>query len=97
MKRMIAATTVVALLTAVASVSAAAQAFPVRPVRLIVPFPPGGATDTFSRVAAAVIDTLKRYETAGVTDLCVRFAGNDQIPQLEQFIREVVPAFASAA
>jgi len=53
MKRMIAATTVVALLTAVASVSAAAQAFPVRPVRLIVPFPPGGATDTFSRVAAA--------------------------------------------
>jgi len=44
--------------------------------------------------AAAVIDTLKRYEAAGVTDLCVRFAGADQIPQLEQFIRDVVPAFA---
>jgi alkanesulfonate monooxygenase SsuD/methylene tetrahydromethanopterin reductase-like flavin-dependent oxidoreductase (luciferase family) len=45
--------------------------------------------------AAAVIETLKRYEAAGVTDLCVRFAGTDQIPQLEQFIRDVVPAFSA--
>lgn len=44
--------------------------------------------------APAVVETLKRYEAAGVTDLCVRFAGIDQIAQLEQFIREVVPAFA---
>lgn len=44
--------------------------------------------------AAAVIDTLKRYEAAGVTDLCVRFAGTDQLAQLEQFIRDVVPAFS---
>jgi hypothetical protein len=40
-----------------------------------------------------VIDTLKRYEAAGVTDLCIRFAGTDQVAQLEQFIHEVVPAF----
>ena len=44
--------------------------------------------------AAAVIDTLKRYEAAGVTDLCVRFAGADQVEQLERFTREVAPAFA---
>jgi alkanesulfonate monooxygenase SsuD/methylene tetrahydromethanopterin reductase-like flavin-dependent oxidoreductase (luciferase family) len=43
---------------------------------------------------SAVIDTLKRYEAAGVTDLCIRFAGTDQLPQLERFIRDVAPAFA---
>jgi hypothetical protein len=43
--------------------------------------------------ARLVIDTLKRYEAAGVTDLCIRFAGADQVAQLEQFIHEVVPAF----
>ena len=44
--------------------------------------------------AAAVIAALKRYEAAGVTDLCIRFAGADQLPQLEKFARDVVPAFA---
>lgn len=44
--------------------------------------------------AAAVIETLKTFEEAGVTDLCIRFAGLDTVPQLERFIREVAPAFA---
>ena len=42
--------------------------------------------------ASAVIDVLKRYEAAGVTDLCIRLVGEDQVAQLEQFIAEVLPA-----
>jgi alkanesulfonate monooxygenase SsuD/methylene tetrahydromethanopterin reductase-like flavin-dependent oxidoreductase (luciferase family) len=45
--------------------------------------------------AAAVVNVLKRYEAAGVTDICIRFAGADQLPQLERFIEDVAPAFAA--
>lgn len=41
----------------------------------------------------AVVDVLKRYQTAGATDLCIRFAGDDQLAQLERFVRDVLPAF----
>jgi hypothetical protein len=44
--------------------------------------------------ADAVIAALKRYEEVGVTDLCIRFSGEDQRQQLERFGREVLPAFA---
>ena len=43
--------------------------------------------------ADAVIAALKRYEEVGVTDLCIRFSGDDQRAQLERFSREVLPAF----
>jgi alkanesulfonate monooxygenase SsuD/methylene tetrahydromethanopterin reductase-like flavin-dependent oxidoreductase (luciferase family) len=43
--------------------------------------------------AAAVIEVLERYRAAGVTDLCIRFAGEDQVAQLERFIAEVLPEF----
>jgi alkanesulfonate monooxygenase SsuD/methylene tetrahydromethanopterin reductase-like flavin-dependent oxidoreductase (luciferase family) len=41
---------------------------------------------------ATVIDMITRYEAAGVTDLCIRLVGDDQVAQLERFIHEVVPA-----
>lgn len=44
---------------------------------------------------SVVIEALKRYEAAGVTDVCIRLVGNDQTAQLERFIRDVVPAFPS--
>jgi alkanesulfonate monooxygenase SsuD/methylene tetrahydromethanopterin reductase-like flavin-dependent oxidoreductase (luciferase family) len=42
--------------------------------------------------ATAVVAALRRYAEAGVTDLCVRFVGDDQLAQLERFTREVLPA-----
>lgn len=42
--------------------------------------------------AAAVIDVIQRYAAAGVSDLCVRLVGEDQVAQLQQFIAEVLPA-----
>jgi alkanesulfonate monooxygenase SsuD/methylene tetrahydromethanopterin reductase-like flavin-dependent oxidoreductase (luciferase family) len=41
--------------------------------------------------APVVLDTIARYRDAGVTDLCVRFVGNDQIEQLDRFTRDVLP------
>ena len=36
-----------------ASANVMAQAYPVRPIRFIVPFPPGGSTDTYARIIGA--------------------------------------------
>lgn len=44
-----------AMTVALASGNAAAQTFPAKPIRLVVAFAPGGATDTFARVTAAEI------------------------------------------
>jgi alkanesulfonate monooxygenase SsuD/methylene tetrahydromethanopterin reductase-like flavin-dependent oxidoreductase (luciferase family) len=38
-----------------------------------------------------VLTALGRYADAGVTDLCIRFAGDDQLAQLERFTAEVWP------
>jgi tripartite-type tricarboxylate transporter receptor subunit TctC len=52
--------TIVALLFSLASVAASAQNYPNRPVRVVVPWPPGQATDIAARIIAA-----KLQETMG--------------------------------
>jgi len=42
----------------------------------------------------AVIAALRRYADAGVTDLCLRFVGEDQFHQFERFTAEVLPVFS---
>jgi alkanesulfonate monooxygenase SsuD/methylene tetrahydromethanopterin reductase-like flavin-dependent oxidoreductase (luciferase family) len=41
--------------------------------------------------ADVVIAALRRYAAAGVTDLCIRFVGDDQLAQLERFTADVLP------
>ena len=40
---------------------------------------------------AVVAEVLQRYAAAGVTDLCVRLVGENQVSQMRKFVSEIVP------
>src|SRR5262245_54374494 len=48
----VAAALLLALTTAVAATAAAAEDYPTKPVRMIIPFPPGAINDTVGRMIA---------------------------------------------
>lgn len=64
------------------SVAAYGQVFPAKPVKVIVPFPPGGLTDILARVVASNIQP--RW---GVTVIVENRAGASGIPGSEQVVQ----------
>ena len=56
MIRLIARTALTCLVLAIGHGSALAQTYPVRPITLIVPAPPGGGTDVFARALAEIVE-----------------------------------------
>lgn len=60
LRKLVAATTVMLGVVAVAPIAQAADAYPSQPIKLLVPFPPGGGTDTMARfVANALTEKFK--------------------------------------
>ena len=54
-------TLIAALLALLASSSALAQAWPQRPIKVVIPFPPGGPTDLVMRTATEKIQTILKH------------------------------------
>lgn len=65
-----------------APLAAAAQDYPARPIRLLIPFPPGGGTDFVSRVVASALSETLKWQV--VPDNRPGASGNLAIAQAAQ-------------
>ena len=96
-KRMLLATALVALGAGLAPFDASADAYPDRPIRLIVPYAAGGGTDAIARVIAQgmteqlgqqlVVDnngTADECEAAGKGSRCDVFKGKCTLPYADR-------------
>jgi tripartite-type tricarboxylate transporter receptor subunit TctC len=68
--------------TALFPLAAAAQDFPTKPIRLLIPFPPGGGTDTVSRVVATALSEQMKWQV--VPENRPGAAGNLAVAQAAQ-------------
>ena len=68
--------------TALLPLAAAAQDFPAKPIKLLIPFPPGGGTDTVSRVVATALTEQMKWQV--VPENRPGAAGNLAIAQAAQ-------------
>ena len=68
--------------TALLPLAAAAQDFPTKPIKLLIPFPPGGGTDTVSRVVATALTEQMKWQV--VPENRPGAAGNLAIAQAAQ-------------
>jgi tripartite-type tricarboxylate transporter receptor subunit TctC len=51
------------VLFAIGTPAAHAQAFPIKPIRVIVPFPPGGGTDATARILTQAFAETSESDT----------------------------------
>ena len=73
---------VLAATATLASLPAAAQEFPAKPIRLVIPFPPGGGTDFVSRVVASALTEHLKWQV--VPENRPGASGNMAIAQVGQ-------------
>jgi tripartite-type tricarboxylate transporter receptor subunit TctC len=84
MSRFLTATKTTLLTLGLAAAMAAAAAYPERPIKLIVPFPAGGAGDTIARIVAArMSETLKQQVVVDFKAGAATILGADSVAHAE--------------